>query len=97
MPNAISAPVPTAAYSSGRTEPSGSKVYIVGSPTTPPTITCVSNGKNLLSYIIFDIIFATVFGGTSRLISIFLILANAETCNERICISATKPAHAAPT
>ena len=72
-------------------------MYIVGLSTNPPTITCVNNGKNLRSYIMLDIIFATVFGGTSRLISIFLILASAATCNERICISATNPAQVAPT
>ena len=45
----------------------------------------------------FDIILATVLGGTSLLISIFLILARAEICKVKICISATRPAQVAPT
>ena len=45
----------------------------------------------------FDIIFAIVFGGMSRFKSIFLIFAKAEICNDNNCISATNPAHVAPT
>ena len=96
-PRAISAPVPTAAYSSGRTEPSGSRVYIVGSSTTPPTIICVRNGKNLLSYMVPEIIFAIEFVGTSRLSSILRILASAAICSVKSCMSATSPAHATAT
>ena len=38
-----------------------------------------------------------MLGGTSRFNSIFLIFANAEICNDSNCISATRPAHVAPT
>src|SRR3989338_8230354 len=70
---------------------------MTGLSTKPPTITWVSNGKNRLSYIKLDIIFAIEFGGTSRFISIFLIFARAFICKDNSCMSATRPAHAAAT